>query len=45
MYEKIFGSCSGQETEQEEDGHCHEDFAETYAGSERTRKYIAKISF
>ena len=45
MYEKIFGSGSGQEADQEEDGDCHQDFAETYAGSERTREYIAKISF
>ena len=48
MYEKIFGSGAGGETAaegEEDDGDCHQDFAETYAGSEKTREYIAKISF
>ena len=46
MYDKIFGSNAGADQEdQQDDGDCHQDFAETYAGTERTREYIAKITF
>ena len=45
MYEKIFGSGSREAEEEQQDGECHQDFAETYAGSETTKEYIAKISF
>ena len=46
MYDKIFGSGAGaRQEEDQEDGDCHQDFAETYAGTERTREYIAKITF
>jgi len=41
MYQTIFGS-SIKDGEQEEN--VHEDFAETYAGSESTKEYIVQIS-
>lgn len=44
MYDKIFGPGAAQEDSQE-DGDCHQDFAETYAGSDTTKEYIAKITF
>ena len=43
MYQKIFGQRS--EAGLEDDGEVHQDFAETYSGSEITKEYIAKISF
>jgi len=45
MYDKIFGSAAHTEEDHQDDGDCHQDFAETYAGSDTTREYIAKISF
>ena len=44
MYDKIFGSGASQEEDHQE-GECHQDFAETYAGSDTTKEYIAKITF
>ena len=46
MYDKIFGRGAGSDQADHQDGgDCHQDFAETYAGSESTREYIAKITF
>jgi len=47
MYQKIFGS-GGKgvgRREDEEDGEVHEDYAESHAGTESTREYIAQVSF
>ena len=44
MYQRIFGQRS-ETAGVEEDGEVHQDFSETYAGSEVTKEYIAKISF
>ena len=51
MYQRIFGdnrARAGGETEPgpgDTEGEVHQDYAETYAGAETTREYIAKISF
>ena len=50
MYQRIFGdnrARAGAETGDpgEREGEVHQDYAETYAGSETTKEYIAKISF
>ena len=51
MYQRIFGdnrARAGGETEPgpgDSEGEVHQDYAETYAGAETTREYIAKISF
>ena len=49
MYQRIFGDNRARpETEPgpgDSEGEVHQDYAETYAGAETTREYIAKISF
>ena len=49
MYQRIFGDNRARlETESgpgDSEGEVHQDYAETYAGAETTREYIAKISF
>ena len=46
MYQKIFGQQSGAGAAGlEDDGDVHQDYAETYSGTEATKEYIAKVSF
>ena len=46
MYQKIFGDRGAAGgLEDEHDGDVHQDYAESYAGTESTKEYIAKISF